>query len=419
MPTAVMIESSENTMSSSMICTITPPKVAVAAAAPPVLTCSMAPSSFWWISWVALPIRNRPPPIRIRSRQENAWPNSSNSGAVSPTIQAIASNRPSRDTAASMMPRRRALSRRSGGSLPARIEMKMMLSMPSTSSSAVSVARAIQISGLASCSMGGLYRRGAGRKASWPAETAKARKRASRWVLDAKGRVDAPVRLWGHGGKASLQDAPSPWDGEGLARKWLCHLLLHRGARPVMTATAIGSYSPSAVDASTAPARDHAGRPASAGRMRQRKVDRCHHRRHLGVVALRGRGARAVGVDLGGGLERRGGDAGAQAEPAVVVFDHAMRHHRRADDGAVGVGRRDMGDLGHRGNDSLLERGLRLRAVGAQVEAIGNRAGFERLAVAGRQGRAELGLVAVGSFVQIDVHQHALAQRRQIGRAHV
>ncbi|CAM5610321.1 hypothetical protein RLIN73S_01789 [Rhodanobacter lindaniclasticus] len=152
MPTAVMIESSENTMSSSMICTITPPKVAVAA---PTVTCSVAPSSFWWISWVALPIRNRPPPIRMMSRQENAWPNSENSGAVSPTIQAIASNKPSRDTAASMMPRRRALSRCCGGSLPARIEMKMMLSMPSTSSSAVSVARAIQTSGLASCSMKG------------------------------------------------------------------------------------------------------------------------------------------------------------------------------------------------------------------------------------------------------------------------
>ncbi|MDN5760230.1 MAG: hypothetical protein L0H59_17190, partial [Tomitella sp.] len=127
-----------------------------AAAAPAVETISMGPSSFWWISWVALPIRNRPPPIRIRSRHENACPNSENSGAVRPTIQAIASSRPNRVIAASMMPRRRALSRRSGGNLPARIEMKMMLSMPSTSSSAVSVARAIQISGLARCSMGGL-----------------------------------------------------------------------------------------------------------------------------------------------------------------------------------------------------------------------------------------------------------------------
>ncbi len=50
-------------------------------------------------------------------------------------------------TAASVMPRRRALSRCAGGSFPARIEMKMMLSMPSTSSSAVRVASAIQVSG--------------------------------------------------------------------------------------------------------------------------------------------------------------------------------------------------------------------------------------------------------------------------------
>ena len=77
MPTAVMIESSENTMSSTMIWAITPPKevaTRLRLGSPP------APSIFWWISWVALAIRNRPPAIRIRSRHEKAWPNSSNSG---------------------------------------------------------------------------------------------------------------------------------------------------------------------------------------------------------------------------------------------------------------------------------------------------------------------------------------------------
>src|SRR3546814_18176190 len=48
---------------------------------------------------------------------------------------------------------RRAFVSVSGGRFAARIEMKMRLSMPSTSSRAVRVARAFQISGFASCSM--------------------------------------------------------------------------------------------------------------------------------------------------------------------------------------------------------------------------------------------------------------------------
>ncbi len=49
---------------------------------------------------------------------------------------------------ASDRPTFRARSRSSGGSFPARIEMKTMLSMPSTISSTVSVRRAIQPSAL-------------------------------------------------------------------------------------------------------------------------------------------------------------------------------------------------------------------------------------------------------------------------------
>jgi hypothetical protein len=36
----------------------------------------------------------------------------------------------------------------------------------------------------------------------------------------------------GHGGQASVMDAPSPWNGEGLARKSPGDLLLHRGKSP-------------------------------------------------------------------------------------------------------------------------------------------------------------------------------------------
>ena len=53
-----------------------------------------------------------------------------------------------------------------------------------------------------------------------------------------------------------------------------------------------------------------------------------------------------------------------------------------------------------------------MRAVVDQVEAVGNLPGLMRLAVAGGQRRAELGLVGIGGFVQVDVHQHAVAQWR-------
>jgi hypothetical protein len=46
------------------------------------------------------------------------------------------------------------------------------------------------------------------------------------------GRTAAPARLMGHGRGASVMDAPSPWIGEGLARKPFAGLLLHRGKSP-------------------------------------------------------------------------------------------------------------------------------------------------------------------------------------------
>ena len=64
MPTAVITESSENTMSSSRICTMTPPNDAAAfAAAVPFLAFELV------VDLVrALGDRNRPPTSRIRSR---------------------------------------------------------------------------------------------------------------------------------------------------------------------------------------------------------------------------------------------------------------------------------------------------------------------------------------------------------------
>ena len=77
MPTAVMIESSENTRSTTMICRMTAPKVALTA---PATASSCSPSSDWWISPVLFQIRNRPPAIRIRSRPEISCPSTVNSG---------------------------------------------------------------------------------------------------------------------------------------------------------------------------------------------------------------------------------------------------------------------------------------------------------------------------------------------------
>src|SRR5258708_15071244 len=143
MPTAVMIESNENTMSMIMICRITPEKVAPTAseAAP------FSPSSSWWISLVLFHRRKRPPAIRMRSRPEISWRKTEKSGSTSPLIQASRNSRPMRMNMARARPILRARSLLAPGSLSTRMEMKMMLSMPSTSSSAVSVRKAIQACG--------------------------------------------------------------------------------------------------------------------------------------------------------------------------------------------------------------------------------------------------------------------------------
>ena len=70
--------------------------------------CGRPGSTVWWISLVAFQTRNRPPAIRIRSRQEKAWPKAVKTGAVMPTIQAIVASRTSRMISAAPMPIRRA-----------------------------------------------------------------------------------------------------------------------------------------------------------------------------------------------------------------------------------------------------------------------------------------------------------------------
>ena len=76
-----------------------------------------------------------------------ALPNTVKKGSVSPTIQDRMNSRPMRMNMAMNKPILRASSCWALGSLSTRIEMKMMLSIPSTSSNRVRVANAIQICG--------------------------------------------------------------------------------------------------------------------------------------------------------------------------------------------------------------------------------------------------------------------------------
>src|SRR5690606_18178129 len=144
MPTAVITESRENTMSISAICTSTPTKPAAARSAWPL---SSAPSRLWWISSVALPIRNSPPPIRIRSRPEMSTSSTLKSTVSSRMIHVITSSSRMRVPIARARPSTRARWRCASGSRPTSTDMKTMLSMPRTISSSVRVASATHASG--------------------------------------------------------------------------------------------------------------------------------------------------------------------------------------------------------------------------------------------------------------------------------
>ena len=89
--------------------------------------------------------------MRMRSRPENSMPATSKSGCVRLTTQLMPSSSRMRMPIAARMPDPpRHVALLDGGSLLARMEMKMMLSMPRTISSAVSVSSAIQTSGFVS-----------------------------------------------------------------------------------------------------------------------------------------------------------------------------------------------------------------------------------------------------------------------------
>src|SRR5437868_10882985 len=87
-------------------------------------------------------MRNRPPAMRIRSRPEISWPSSVKSGAVRLASHASIARRATRMNMARKRPSLRAKSRRRASTFSTRIEMKMTLSIPRTSSSAVSVTKA-------------------------------------------------------------------------------------------------------------------------------------------------------------------------------------------------------------------------------------------------------------------------------------
>ena len=85
-----------------------------------------------------------------------AFASTVNKGAVKPMIHVNRNNKPMRMNMARNKPILRACSRCAAGNLSTRMEMKMTLSMPSTSSSAVSVAKAIQAAGEERSSITGL-----------------------------------------------------------------------------------------------------------------------------------------------------------------------------------------------------------------------------------------------------------------------
>jgi hypothetical protein len=65
----------------------------------------------------------------------------------------------------------------------------------------------------------------------------------------------------------------------------------------------------------------------------------------------------------------------------------------------------------HRRNDRDLEGRLRVVRVVDEVETIGDGVRFVSLAIARRQGRTKLGFIAVGGFMQVDMHEEATTQR--------
>ena len=145
MPTAVITESSENTMSITAICAITTQNtdellvVRGSSSSPPEISSR--------ISIVPFTSRNTPPRISTRSRIEMPMPNSENRSVCIRARNASITSSRIRVMQATAMPILRATGRRCSGSRPTAIEMNTRLSMPSTISNALSVTRVSHASG--------------------------------------------------------------------------------------------------------------------------------------------------------------------------------------------------------------------------------------------------------------------------------
>src|SRR5579871_5729220 len=159
-PTAVSTESSENTMSMTAICAITAAKPATAARR---RGTPDGPSTLAWISTTLFHSRNKPPVPSTRSRPEKSWPNACSSGVVSVASQVTDSSSRMRVSIARPRPTIRAGPCCADGRRSTRIDRKMTLSTPSTTSSTVSVASDSHAAGsVSSVSMAPAPGRGSG-----------------------------------------------------------------------------------------------------------------------------------------------------------------------------------------------------------------------------------------------------------------
>ena len=76
------------------------------------------------------------------------------------------------------------------------------------------------------------------------------------------------------------------------------------------------------------------------------------------------------------------------------------------------IRRRDVGDPRHGRDHRLLKLRLWMLAIVDQIEAVGDFTGHVRHAVTGGERRAKLGFIGIRGFMQIDMHQHAIAEGR-------
>src|SRR5271165_4795666 len=147
MPTAVMMLSTEKTMSMRTIWTSAERTPSGAGLVEP--SSSASGSTLSWISVVAFQTRNSPPASSSRSRAEKSCPNRVTIGPVRWTIAAADASIARRKTSASPRPRLRANARRLCSTRFDKSAMKTRLSTPSTTSMAIRVASAAHEAGSA------------------------------------------------------------------------------------------------------------------------------------------------------------------------------------------------------------------------------------------------------------------------------